>query len=64
MKTKRTRNLAGLLVGSLLLPATALAYQVGDTTEDWTLTGAYKEVSHRLLDYRGKLILMNLFRDS
>ena len=57
-------TLTALMALPWLLPAAATAYQVGDTTADWTLLDAWQETSHRLYDYRGKVILVTLFRDT
>ncbi len=58
------RAFATALTGALISASAASAYQVGDITDDWTVLDAWEEVSHRLYDYRGKLVLVNLFRDT
>ncbi|KPJ52389.1 hypothetical protein AMJ39_07955 [candidate division TA06 bacterium DG_24] len=52
-----------LMVAALIgtWPAPALAYNIGDTTVNWTMLDGSQTISHNLYDYQGKLVLVNLF---
>ncbi len=56
------RTLA-ILLTAILFAVYAGAYELGDLTDDWTLLDPYG-TSYRLYDYEGKLVLVNLFKDT
>jgi hypothetical protein len=42
----------------------AFAYELGDVTDDWEMWDAWQEIHYRLYDYEGKLVLVNLWKDT
>ena len=65
MRLSRIRAVVRTVVGMLMLvPLLLVAYEVGDTTDDWSMWDGWQEVNYRLYDYRGKLVLVNLFKDT
>jgi hypothetical protein len=54
-----TALLAVTLIATL--PAPASAYNLGDTTPNWTMLEGRQQISYNLYDYRGKIVLVNCF---
>jgi hypothetical protein len=47
------------LIGSWAAPASG--YVLGETTANWTMLDGSQTVSYQLYDYRGKLVVVNLY---
>lgn len=54
---------SAILLLALLFPMWSAAYEVGDLTDDWILLDPYG-TSYSLYDYEGKIVLVNLFKDT
>jgi hypothetical protein len=64
MRFQGFKSLVVCILCTILLVPSALAYEVGDTTFDWTMWEGWQEINYRLYDYQGKLVLVNLFSDT
>ena len=64
MRTTLVKVLAVCLLSTLCMIMSAHAYEVGDTTDDWEMWNAWQDIHYRLYDYEGKLVLVNLWKDT
>ncbi len=64
MKSTSRKTFAVCLLSMLFLIFSAFAYELGDVTDDWEMWDAWQEIHYRLYDYEGKLVLVNLWKDT
>jgi hypothetical protein len=60
----KLKILVAYLFCAFFLISPALAYELGDTTDDWSMWEGWQEINYRLYDYQGKLVLVNLWKDT
>jgi hypothetical protein len=50
--------------GILVSASACMAYNVSDITDNWTMLDGWQTTSYNLYDYQGKIVLVNLFKDT
>jgi hypothetical protein len=64
MRSLKLKALVTCLLCTLFLIPSTFAYDPGDTTDDWSMWEGWQEINYRLYDYQGKLVLVNLWKDT
>jgi hypothetical protein len=61
MRSSGFKILAVCTLCALFLIPMGVAFELGDTTPNWSMWEGWEEINYGLYDYQGKIVLVNLF---